>query len=313
MLSGPELDGWRKLGAGQNSFQVARIAKNVIPVISGRVLAQVSTNYAYDKAKVVEHARRYAKAFNDVGITNDRFCIKIPVTSAGVQAAIELGADGIATLGTTLFSVPQAIAAAQAGMHAVSMYLNEPRAHAEAGVWPDVADPATQAPMAARHVQIRAAYDERAAQGHKVPQMKTASFCVAPDVLAAAELGADHVTVGIPVLTDLMEYSTMPEYRPGMWKVPFKVQAEDQEREWVAWQPRSVSDPEIQALRKSDPLAKSPECKVATFDTDYTVGDVLDKANDEDPATQFRLQFAIKRFADMEAQSKKFLDGLMAA
>lgn len=283
-------------------------------MISGRVLAQVSTNYCYDKDKVLEHARRYAKAYNDVGITNDRFCIKIPTTSAGVQAAIELKKEGIATLGTMLFGVPQAIAAAQAGMHAISMYLNEPRAHVEAGVWPDVADPATQTPMAARHVQIRAAYDERVAQGQKVPHMKTASFVTPAEVLAAVDMGADHITVGIPVLTDLMEYSTLPEYQPGMWKVPFKLQAENQAREWRAWEPRSVSDPEMQALLKSDPLSDIPkdQWKVANFDTDYTVGDVLDKANDADPATEYRLKFAIKRFADMEAQSKKFLEGLMA-
>lgn len=287
------------------------MAKNVIPVISGRVLAQVSTHHSYDKDKIIAHARQYAAAYADAGIGRDRFCIKIPTTSAGVQAARELGKEGIATLGTMLFSVPQAIAAAQAGMYAISMYLNEPRAHAEEGVWPDVEDPATQAPMAARHVQIRAAYDAVKAAGGIVPHMKTASFCAPGDVLACAELGADHVTVGIPMLTDLMEYSTMPEYRKGMWQVPLKVQAEEEGREWRAWEPRKVSDPAIQALLKNDPLA--PGVPVATFDTDFTAGDVLDKANEADPATAYRLKFAIERFADMEAQSKKFLEGLMAA
>jgi transaldolase len=57
-------------------------------------------------------------------ILSDRFCIKLATTSAGVQAAKELKAEGIATLGTALFSVNQALAASQAGMHAISMYYN---------------------------------------------------------------------------------------------------------------------------------------------------------------------------------------------
>lgn len=55
---------------------------------------------------------------------SDRFCIKMATTSAGVQASKILKEENIATLGTTLFSLPQAIAASQAGMHAVSMYYN---------------------------------------------------------------------------------------------------------------------------------------------------------------------------------------------
>lgn len=50
--------------------------------------------------------------------------IKIPTTSAGVRAAKAIGGDGIRSLGTALFSVPQAIAASQADMLAISPYFN---------------------------------------------------------------------------------------------------------------------------------------------------------------------------------------------
>lgn len=49
--------------------QVARIAKKVIPLISGRVLAQTSTSHAYDTDYIVGHARLYAKSFEAEGIT----------------------------------------------------------------------------------------------------------------------------------------------------------------------------------------------------------------------------------------------------
>lgn len=295
---------------------MARIATKVVPLISGRVLAQTSCTHAYDVDKIVAHARRYAAAYNAEGITNDRFCIKIPTTSAGVQAAKILKADGIPTLGTALFSLPQAIAASQAGMHAISMYLNEPRAHTDEGVWPDVADPATQAPMAARHMHIRETYNRLAKEtGKPQPQMKTASFCVAADVLACADLGADHVTVGIPILSDIGAYSEVPNYKPGMWHVPFATQAEDKEREWSTWVPGKPSDARMQALLKGDPLSNVPaaEWKLASTDIDYTEGDVLDKLNEADDATRTRLALALERFTKAEMQSKEFLEGLQAS
>ena len=55
---------------------------------------------------------------------SDRFCIKIPTTSAGVQAAAQLYEEGIRTLGTALFSLAQALAAAQAKMLSISPYFN---------------------------------------------------------------------------------------------------------------------------------------------------------------------------------------------
>lgn len=57
-------------------------------------------------------------------IRSDRLCVKIAATGAGVRAAKRLKEEGIPTLGTALFSLQQAIAASQAGMHAISMYFN---------------------------------------------------------------------------------------------------------------------------------------------------------------------------------------------
>ena len=49
--------------------QTARFAKRVFPHIQGRVLAQTSPRNAYDKDKIVAHARAYAKAYNAEGIS----------------------------------------------------------------------------------------------------------------------------------------------------------------------------------------------------------------------------------------------------
>jgi transaldolase len=234
-----------------------------------------------------------------------------------MAAATALHSEGIATLGTALFSVHQALAASQAGMYAISLYLNEPRAHTEVAMWPDVADPATEAPMAARHVQIRSIYNQLAkATGKPQPQMKTASFCVPADVLACASLGADHVTVSIPVLNDLNAFSTLPDYRSGMWQVPFTEQArsDDGSRVWHTWVPRKWADPEIQALLAHDPLSAVPkeEWKLPNPHGNYLAPGVVDALNEADPATRDRLKFALAMFTGMEEQSRVFLEGRQA-
>ncbi len=100
-------------------------AKN-IENIQGRVLLQTSPFHAYDTDKVVAHARSFAQEFEKVGISKDRFCIKIPCTGPAMNAGPILLKDGIRTLGTSLFGLPQAIASSQAGCLYISPYYNGP-------------------------------------------------------------------------------------------------------------------------------------------------------------------------------------------
>lgn len=116
------------------------------------------------------HSRRFKLT------SSDRYMIKIPTTSAGVNAAKNVLPDGIRCLGTALFSVHQAIAASQAEMLAISPYFNETRAHVQVELWPDVEDPATQHPMANRMIHIRDTYKKLAKEtGKTQPLVKAAS------------------------------------------------------------------------------------------------------------------------------------------
>lgn len=67
--------------------------------------------------------------FSPFHASSDRVCIKIPVTPESVLACQQLEKDGIRTLGTCLFSVPQALAASQAGCLYVAPYFNGPYHH----------------------------------------------------------------------------------------------------------------------------------------------------------------------------------------
>lgn len=73
---------------------------------------------------MIAQARAYVSELEQVGVPRDRICIKIPCTGPALNASPILLAEGIRTLGTSLFSVPQAIAASQAGCLSISPYYN---------------------------------------------------------------------------------------------------------------------------------------------------------------------------------------------
>jgi transaldolase len=118
-------DAQRTLGTNYLwSIQSALLCAKNIDNLQGRVLLQVSAFHAYDTEKVVAQARSYSREFEKVGISKDRICIKIPSTGPALNASPILLKEGIRTLGTSLFSVVQAIAASQAETLSISPYYN---------------------------------------------------------------------------------------------------------------------------------------------------------------------------------------------
>lgn len=107
-----------------NDIQAAKMCEKNLGLIRGRVLVQTLPTHAYDVEATLEHARLYDREFQKLGISRDRFCIKILATGPGVTAAAILQQEGIQTLGTGVFSVAQAIACSQAGCLYISPYYN---------------------------------------------------------------------------------------------------------------------------------------------------------------------------------------------
>lgn len=103
--------------------QAVLLTKENIDNIKGRVLLQVLPSEAYNTAAVIAHGRMYAEEFAKAGIS-DRYCIKIPSTGPALNGAKVLECEGIRTLGTALFGLPQAIACSQAGCLYISPYYN---------------------------------------------------------------------------------------------------------------------------------------------------------------------------------------------
>lgn len=187
------------------NFVTVLLACKVIPYLdeTGRVLAQTSPRTAYDKGATVAHAKALVSVFGKYGISRDRVCIKIPVTPESILACKELEESGIRTLGTCLFSVPQAMAASQAGCLSISPYFNELRVHFPEGAssYIEYSDPVRQHPMSPIIYSIIQTFKERQTSTTVVP----ASIITVDEAVALARLRPHHLTISDKVLALLAD------------------------------------------------------------------------------------------------------------
>ncbi|KAL4749236.1 hypothetical protein BDW72DRAFT_137462 [Aspergillus terricola var. indicus] len=285
------------------------LCKKNINLISGRVLLQILPSYAYDSQKVLSHARLYAKEFESAGITKDRFCIKIPSTGPALSVCSTLEAEGIRTLGTAVFSLPQAIAASQAGCLFISPYFNEIRANFNLSLWPDVEDPATQHTMSARLMQMLETYRRLYKEtGKTQPLIKDANFISPKEALAQGEFGVDSATVSAEVLSQLATIPYDVSTRPsGIIDVPKPQYPEHQNS--VPSTPKR-----LQHLAAVDPLAAADwDGNIASTDVDYLKdsGAELEKAIKADPIASARVSDALGVFLKVEGESRELIERVM--
>ncbi|KAJ7497726.1 hypothetical protein FB451DRAFT_1121453 [Mycena latifolia] len=272
--------------------------------LKGRVLLQTSPFHAYDTQKVVDHARRYAVELEKVGISKDRFCIKIPATGPAMNAGPILLKEGIRTLGTSLFSVEQAIASSQAGCLYISPYYNEVRAHAEEKLWPKSEDPATQHPMSHRMMQILETYKRLYKEtGKPQPMIKSASFISWQEAMACGEMEMHHATISAQVLAELCAQPAKPSASariPGVPKLDMT----------KPYEGAPATPARLAAVSKSDPLTANWDGKLPSTDIDYLAnnGAALAKAIEADPVTKQRLYDALELFKGGEMSSKEIIE-----
>ncbi|KAI0857047.1 hypothetical protein F4860DRAFT_370692 [Xylaria cubensis] len=265
------------------------MCKKNIDYISGRVLLQTLPSKAYDTQATVDHARLYDKEFERAGIGRDRYCIKIPATGPALNAAKILSQEGIPTLGTAVFGLPQAIACSQAGCLFISPYYNENRAHNDLTLWPNVKDPAKEHPNSPRMIQIIETYKRLYKEtGKEQPLVKLASFLSAKEAMAAGEFGCHSATISHTVLDQLAKLKWNEPEQPGAGipkpEHPYKNPGPTPAR--------------LIELAKTDPLTANWDGKLASTDIDYLAnnGAELEKAIEKDPIATNRLAEALKIF-----------------
>ena len=95
----------------------------ILELIQGRVSTEVDARLSFDTRATIEKARRLIDLYARRGVDPARVLIKIAATWEGVRAAEVLEREGIHCNITLLFSVAQAIAAAQAGATLISPFV----------------------------------------------------------------------------------------------------------------------------------------------------------------------------------------------
>ncbi|MEN5083211.1 transaldolase [Bosea sp. TWI1241] len=164
-------------------------------IVPGRVSTEVDADLSFDTEATIAKARALVAAYAERGVGRERILIKIASTWEGIQAARVLQAEGIDCNLTLLFSLPQAVACADARAFLISPFVGRILDwYVKAGGGPYTAetDPGV--------VSVRAIYAYYKAYGIDTVVMG-ASFRNTGEIEALA--GCDRLTIGPGLLDEL--------------------------------------------------------------------------------------------------------------
>jgi transaldolase len=95
----------------------------ILKIIPGRVSTEVDAHLSFDIEGSIQKAHTLIKLYENAGISKDRILIKLASTWEGAKAATQLEKEGIHCNMTLLFSLAQAIAAAEAKATLISPFV----------------------------------------------------------------------------------------------------------------------------------------------------------------------------------------------
>lgn len=97
--------------------------KEILKIVPGRVSTEVDARLSFDTEATIALAKTLIGLYEADGIDKDRVLIKIASTWEGIKAAEALEKEGIHCNLTLLFSLPQAIACAEAKVQLISPFV----------------------------------------------------------------------------------------------------------------------------------------------------------------------------------------------
>ena len=97
--------------------------EKILQIVPGRVSTEVDARLSFDTPATIEKARKLIGLYEKRGVCKERVLIKIASTWEGICAAEALHQDGINCNLTLLFSLPQAIACAEAKVRLISPFV----------------------------------------------------------------------------------------------------------------------------------------------------------------------------------------------
>jgi len=114
--------GGQSTGAIIDRLLVA-FGREILKIVPGRVSTEVDARLSFDVEASIAKGRELIALYEAAGVSRERVLIKIASTWEGIQAARVLEQEGIHCNLTLLFSLPQAIACAEAGVQLISPFV----------------------------------------------------------------------------------------------------------------------------------------------------------------------------------------------
>jgi len=103
---------------------LCEFGKEILAIVPGKVSTEVDARFSFSTHQSVSKALHIIELYKTIGIPKERILIKIASTWEGIQAAhILQSKHGINCNLTLMFSLPQAIAAAEAGAFLISPFV----------------------------------------------------------------------------------------------------------------------------------------------------------------------------------------------
>ena len=95
----------------------------ILKIVPGRVSTETDARLSFDTEGSIKKGRELIALYKANGISPDRVLIKIASTWEGIRAAEVLEKEGIRCNMTLMFSLPQAVACAEAGVQLISPFV----------------------------------------------------------------------------------------------------------------------------------------------------------------------------------------------
>jgi transaldolase len=95
----------------------------ILDIVPGRVSTETDARLSFDRERSISKARHLIKLYEKRGIAKERILIKIASTWEGIAAGEQLEKEGINCNLTLMFSLPQAVRCAEAGIELISPFV----------------------------------------------------------------------------------------------------------------------------------------------------------------------------------------------
>jgi len=102
---------------------LVQFGTDILEIVPGRVSTETDARLSYDVEGSIKKARQLIKLYQERKIPRERVLIKIASTWEGLNAAEQLQKEGIRCNLTLMFSLPQAVRAAEAKVQLISPFV----------------------------------------------------------------------------------------------------------------------------------------------------------------------------------------------